>query len=203
MTSSRRQFIAISTMGAVATALPLHAEQEPAAAQNQPTPGAPPAFGTAPPVGPEVSAATFAEAEKLVQIKMSEADRAQAAGNWQRAMAPLYERRNGPRKMTLEPSVAPATVWNPMLPGISLENASTGAHHFLRSPDPHAPLPSNEAEIAFASIAQLSRWIESKQITSERLTNIYLDRLQRFDPTLRCVITLTRDHALAQARQAD
>ena len=40
-------------------------------------------------------------------------------------------------------------------------------------------------------------------LTSERLTQIYLDRLARFDPKLHCVITLTRDHALAQARQAD
>ncbi|HEV2447760.1 MAG TPA: amidase, partial [Candidatus Sulfopaludibacter sp.] len=60
-----------------------------------------------------------------------------------------------------------------------------------------------DADIAFSSVAQLSRWIQSRQITSERLTNIYLDRLQRFDPKLRCVITLTRDHALRQARQAD
>src|SRR4029077_18325738 len=46
-------------------------------------------------------------------------------------------------------------------------------------------------------------WIESKTITSERLTNIYLQRLERFNPTLRCVITLTRKHALQQAKKAD
>ena len=202
MTSSRRDFLAISTMGAVGAALPLDAAQEPAAPQNQQTPGAPPAFGTAPPVGPAVSSQTFAEAEKLVQIQMSEADRAQAAGNWQRAMAPLYERRTGPRKITLESNVAPATVWNPLLPNISRDAAAKN-NHFTRSSAPHAPLPANEADIAFASVAQLSHWIESRQITSERLTNIYLDRLQRFDPKLRCVITLTKDHALDQARQAD
>lgn len=189
-------------MGAVGAALPLDAAQEPAAPQNQQTPGAPPAFGTAPPVGPAVSSQTFAEAEKLVQIQMSEADRAQAAGNWQRAMAPLYERRTGPRKITLESNVAPATVWNPLLPNISRDAAAKN-NHFTRSSAPHAPLPANEADIAFASVAQLSHWIESRQITSERLTNIYLDRLQRFDPKLRCVITLTKDHALDQARQAD
>ena len=52
-------------------------------------------------------------------------------------------------------------------------------------------------------MGQLSRWFEHKALTSSRLTQIYLDRLERFDPKLRCVITLTRDHALAQARQAD
>src|SRR3954453_21667458 len=116
MTPSRRDFLAISTMGAVGAALPLDAAQEPAAPQNQQTPGAPPAFGTAQPVGPAVTSPTFTEAEKLVQIQMSEADSAQAAGNWQRAMAPLYERRTGPRKITLESNLAPATVWNPLLP---------------------------------------------------------------------------------------
>jgi Asp-tRNA(Asn)/Glu-tRNA(Gln) amidotransferase A subunit family amidase len=64
-------------------------------------------------------------------------------------------------------------------------------------------LPANDADIAYASVAQLSRWIQARQITSERLTRIYLDRLQQFDPKLHCVITLTRDHALEQARQAD
>ena len=203
MTSSRRDFLAISTMGAVGAALPPDRAQEPAAPQNQQTPGAPPAFGTATPVGPAVSSDTFAEAEKLVQIQMTEADRAQAAGNWQRAMAPLYERRTGPRKMQLESSLAPATVWNPLLPGLSLEKSNTGQNHFIRTADARTPLPSNDTDIAFSSVARLSHWIESRQITSERLTGIYLDRLQRFDPKLRCVITLTRDHALDQARQAD
>ena len=49
----------------------------------------------------------------------------------------------------------------------------------------------------------LSQWIRSRKITSERLTNIYLKRLETYDPTLHCVITLTRDHALEQARAAD
>jgi Asp-tRNA(Asn)/Glu-tRNA(Gln) amidotransferase A subunit family amidase len=193
----------MSALGAVGAALPLEGEQEPTSTQNQQqTPGAPPAFGTAQPVGPEVRAETFAEAEKLVQIQMSQADRAQAAGNWRQAMAPLYERRTGPRKMILEGDLAPATVWNPLLPGLS-HGALGAGDHFVRSSDTHSPLPQKDDDIAFASVAQLSRWIESRQITSERLTNIYLDRLQRFDPKLRCVITLTKDHALEQARQAD
>jgi Asp-tRNA(Asn)/Glu-tRNA(Gln) amidotransferase A subunit family amidase len=65
------------------------------------------------------------------------------------------------------------------------------------------PLPKNDADIAFSPVTHLSRWIETKQITSERLTNIYLDRIAKYDSKLRCVITLTRDLALQQARQAD
>ena len=66
-----------------------------------------------------------------------------------------------------------------------------------------ARCPANDADIAFAPVTQLSRWIEQKALTSERLTNIYLQRIERFDPKLRCVITLTKDLALAQAKQAD
>jgi Asp-tRNA(Asn)/Glu-tRNA(Gln) amidotransferase A subunit family amidase len=181
----------------------MDAAQVPATQTNQLPPGAPPAFGTSPPVGPEVTAATFTEAEKLVQIEMKPADIAQAAENWRMQMAPLYERRIGPRKLELEPGLAPATQWNPMLPGVFPGKSGSGENFYIRSADPRAPLPANDADIAFASVAQLSRWIQSRQITSERLTNIYLDRLQQFDPKLRCVITLTKAHALEQARRAD
>lgn len=160
MTQTRRDFLATSTLGALGAAIPFDtqsAAQTPATSQNQQTPGAPPAFGTAPPVGPEVTAETVAEAEKLVQIEMSPADRAQAAGNWRQAMAPIYERRTGPRKMTLEAGLAPATVWNPMLPGTLPGKSGRGESYNIRSADPRASLPANDADIAYASVAQLSR----------------------------------------------
>jgi Asp-tRNA(Asn)/Glu-tRNA(Gln) amidotransferase A subunit family amidase len=205
MTPTRRDFLGTAAaLGVLGAALPLEA-QTPSSAptQSQQTPGAPPAFGTAQPVGPEVSAETFAEAERLVQIEMPAADRAQAAGNWRQAMAPLYERRTGPRKMTLEPNVASATVWNPMLPGVHAGKSGAEGNHFVIGAGVHVPLPAREEDIAFASVPQLGRWIQSRTITSERLTQIYLDRLEESDRKLRCVITLTKDHALEQARQAD
>jgi Asp-tRNA(Asn)/Glu-tRNA(Gln) amidotransferase A subunit family amidase len=151
-------------------------------------------------VGPEVSAVTFAEAEKLVRVSLTSAEEKQAAQNWRQAMAPLYERRTGPRKVVLEPTLAPATQWNPMLPGMP---PPPQRDRFVPAPAASLPLPKNDEDIAFATVAELSRWIHARRLTSERLTGIYLDRLQRFNPTLRCVITLTKDHALEQARQAD
>jgi Asp-tRNA(Asn)/Glu-tRNA(Gln) amidotransferase A subunit family amidase len=195
MARSRRGFIETTTALLVAQIACNQPQQ-----QTGPTPGAPPAFGTAPEAGPAVSTSTFVEAEKLVQISLTPEDRAEAAGNWRRTMAPLYERRTGPKKVALDASVAPATRWNPLLPGVTLHS---GTGRFIRSKTDPGPLPSNDVDIAFAGVAQLSRWIESRQLTSERLTNIYLARLQQFDPKLRCVITLTKDHALQQARQAD
>ena len=204
MTTSRREFVVLGSMSALAGAL---SAQTPDAPTQNPTPGAPPAFGTAPAVGPEVSAATFKEAEKLVQVEMTEKDLAQAAGNWRVSMAALYEPRVGPRKVKLETTDAPATLWNPAIPqntsGPGIVRGMPEADRFVRSADAHVPLPSDEAAIAFAPVAQLSRWIESRAITSERLTEIYLRRLEKFNPTLNCVITLTREQALAQARKAD
>jgi Asp-tRNA(Asn)/Glu-tRNA(Gln) amidotransferase A subunit family amidase len=74
---------------------------------------------------------------------------------------------------------------------------------FIRSRVDPGPLPANDEDIAFAPVTQLSSWIETRTLTSERLTNIYLDRINRFDPKLHCIITLTRDVALARAKKAD
>ncbi|MGB6688824.1 MAG: amidase family protein, partial [Terracidiphilus sp.] len=208
MPDSRREFLAksslatLSLVGAAIASQGASAQtpQTPTPLPQQLPPGVPPAFGTAPPAGPEVSVQTFVEAEKLVQFEMTPAERAQAALNWREAMAPLYERRTGPRKIALEADLAPATQWNPTLPGthrVEIEN------NFVRSAATGTPLPASDADIAYAPVTQLSRWIESRKLSSVRLTEIYLDRLERFDPQLHCVITLTRDHALEQARQAD
>ncbi len=160
--------------------------------------GSPPAFGTSPEVGPTVSASTFAEAEKLVRFEMTPAERETAAGNWRNSMAALYERRTGPRKFS--PTVAPASQWDPMLPGLP---AAPSRDRFVRPQGAPPSLPTNDADIAFAPLSQLSRWVETRRITSERLTRIYLDRLQKFNPKLNCVITLTGDLALSQAQLAD
>jgi Asp-tRNA(Asn)/Glu-tRNA(Gln) amidotransferase A subunit family amidase len=163
-------------------------------------PGSPSAFGTGPAVGPEVTVSTFAEAEKLVQVSLSDAERAMAAASWRKTMAGLYERRTGPRKLALESTLAPASRWDPVLPG---QKILPQRDRFVRSKVDPGPLPANDEDIAFAPVTQLSRWIETRKLTSQRLTNIYLARLRQFDSKLRCVITLTPELALAQARQAD
>ena len=198
MPTSRREFVALGSLGLLAGVVPA---QTPDAQSQTATPGAPPAFGTASPVGPEVSAATFREAQKLAEVEMTAADLEEAAKNWRMQMAPLYERRVGPRKVGLEATIAPATQWNPSLPGIV--RGMPTADRFERSAEAHVQLPRDEAEIAYASVAQLSRWIERRELSSERLTQVYIRRIERFDPKLRCVITLAWEHALEQARKAD
>jgi len=151
-------------------------------------------------VGPEVSRASFAEAEKLVQVELADTERAVAAGSWRKTMAALYERRTGPRKAALDAALAPASRWDPALPGL---NVGPSRNRFLRSQTDPGPLAANDPDIAFASLSQLSRWIEQRKLTSERLTHIYLQRMEQFDDKLHCVITLTRELALAQAKKAD
>jgi Asp-tRNA(Asn)/Glu-tRNA(Gln) amidotransferase A subunit family amidase len=218
--NTRRQFLIAAPLGVVGAAVACRGASNgasdraadgaaPASSSGAPapaaTPGAPPTFATAPEFGPEVTVSTFVEAEKLAQVSMTPAERDMAAKSWRRSMAPLLERRSGPRKVALEATVAPATIWNPAASGIQAApgSAATPRSHFIRTASAAPPLPSDDAEIAFAPVTDLSRWIERRQITSERLTNIYLNRLERFDRQLHCVITLPRDAALKQARQAD
>ena len=197
MSKSRREFLTLTSAGLIGAAITGSSRAQ---TESSLPPGAPPAFGAGPAVGPEVSPSTFAEAQKLVQIEMTEPERAEAAGSWRTTMAALYERRTGPHKVALETTLAPATQWNPVLPGMK---AGPERDKFVRSSTHPKPLPADDEDIAFASVVQLSRWIEQRQLPSERLTQIYLKRLEQFDPKLRCVITLTRDLALSQAKQAD
>src|SRR3984957_9483760 len=202
MARSRRQFLvetSLATLGAMAV-LRAHAQNPTGQNPADLPPGTPPAFGTGPAVGPEVSTTTFVEAEKLVQFEMNAGERDVAAASWPKTMAALYERRTGPRKVVLESTLAPASRWDPVLPG---QKSAPSRDRFVRSHVEPGPLPSRDEDIAFEPVTQLSRWIETRKLTSERLTNIYLKRLEEFDPRLHCVITLTRELALRQAKEAD
>jgi Asp-tRNA(Asn)/Glu-tRNA(Gln) amidotransferase A subunit family amidase len=192
---TRRRFLVTAPLGLLAAS-----QVSLGASSETPPPGAPPTFGTAPPVGPEVAPATFAEAEKLMQVSMTDAQRQMAAQSWSASMAGMLERRTGPHKVMLEPELAPATQWNPVLPGMQ---AGPKQSRFVRSKAEAVPLPTRDEDIAFAPVTQLSRWIEAKQLSSERLTRIYLARIERLDPKLRAVITPVHDQALARAKEAD
>lgn len=206
MEKSRREFLTHTSLAVLAT---LAASRDSAAnappdasatSPPSPPPGTPSAFATAPPAGPDVSASTFAAAQRLVRLELSGPELQQAAASWQVSMAPLYERRTGPKKLLLDEKIGPASRWDPRLPG---QRQLELHRNFVRSESKSERLPSRDADIAFASVAQLSRWIEQRQLSSERLTHIYLDRLHRFDSRLRSVITLTADLAHAQAKRAD
>jgi Asp-tRNA(Asn)/Glu-tRNA(Gln) amidotransferase A subunit family amidase len=198
--NTRRQFLLTAPLGALGASMlastALAGDEPP----KTPPPGAPPAFGTAPQVGPEVTPATFAEAEKLVQVAMTPAERDMASASWRRTLASVYERRTGPRKVQIESTIAPASQWHPVLPGME---AGPACDRFVRSPGDAGALPADDAAIAYAPVWRLSQWIAARKLSSERLTAIYIERIRRFDPRLRAVITLAPEQALAAARAAD
>jgi Asp-tRNA(Asn)/Glu-tRNA(Gln) amidotransferase A subunit family amidase len=205
MSKSRRDFLTQTSFGLIGAAALSGRRREGHAGElaQEPTqlpPGAPPAFGTGPAVGPEISPATIAEAEKLVQINLTTTDRTLAAKTWRVNLASVYERRSGPRTVALESTLAPFSRYHSVLPG---QSSGPQRDQFIRSKTDPGPLPTAEADIAFAPVTQLSRWIEQRKLTSLRLTQIYLQRIEQFDPRLRSIITLTRDLALAQAKKAD
>ncbi|AHG91662.1 Amidase [Gemmatirosa kalamazoonensis] len=198
--NSRRQFLIRAPLGLAGALAACRGNDQPPSTSTTATPGAPPAFNTAPPVGPEVSATTFAEAEKLAQVSMTDAQREMMARSWRTSMAALLERRTGPRKLALEPTLAPASRWEPASVAATTMPASD---RFVRTTDDPGPLPASDDEIAYATVARLSRWIETRKLTADRLTRIYLDRVRRFDPKLRAIITAVPDAALADAARAD
>jgi Asp-tRNA(Asn)/Glu-tRNA(Gln) amidotransferase A subunit family amidase len=197
MSKSRRQFLKHSSLALLGAAAGCRSKPQKAA---DIPPGAPPAFGTSPPAGPEVSSATFSEAEKLAQVNLTRAELDLAARTWRMNLASVYERRTGPRKVALDPALAPWSRWDPVLPG---EKRGPERDRFIFTPADPGPLPAKDDEIAFAPLTNLSCWIQQRKLTSDRLTRIYLDRLEKFDPKLHCVITLTRELALKQAKAAD
>ena len=141
----RREFL-MSSCAALLGSAAAAAQTGPAAKPETATPGvlppgSPPAFGTAPAVGPEVSAATFAEAAKLMQVERTQTERTQAAQNWRSSMAALYERRTGPHKVALEPTLAPWSRWDPVLPG---QKAGPERDRFVRSKVDPGPVPGSD-----------------------------------------------------------
>ena len=196
---TRRDFLAQAPLGLLGLAVAARSNAG-SVSDVKPPPGTPSAFNTAPAVGPEVTVATFAEAEKLVQVTLAPAQQAMAAANWRTSMASMLERRTGPRKLALEDTLAPATVWNPTLPG---HTSGPARDHFAPGQADPGPLPARDEDIAFATVTDLSHWVRTRQLSSTRLTQIYIARIKRFDPQLRCIITLLDTQALEQAAQAD
>ena len=89
--------------------------------------------------------------------------------------------------------------FNPLISG---QEIPKGREKYLFQEFP-TKRPDNIEDCAFYTIGQLAHLIRTRQISSLELTNMYLSRLERFGPQLECVITLTRELAIEQAKRAD
>ena len=181
--SSRRSFLKSAGVAAAAGALPATAGAEQSQESEEPDEA-------------EITAATIAEAEKLAVVAFTDAEREAI----RKEIGEQVARYGGRRAQALPNGLAPATIFNPR---VTDPKVFAAQRPIVRSEGDPGPLPARETDIAFAPVTALARWIERHELTSTRLTRIYLDRLRRFGPKLECVVTLTERLALAQAEQAD
>src|SRR5471032_1966315 len=97
--------------------------------------------------------------------------------------------------------VAPALIFDPVLPGMKLETERRAMK--ISATTASSAVPKNLEDVAFYSVRQLAELVRTKKVSSSALTDMYLERLKRYDPRLHFVITLTEDRAKAQAKEAD
>ena len=143
-----------------------------------------------------IKSADLSAAEKLTGVPFAAAERRLMleAVNAQRAN---YDKL---RTMSVANDVPPAFRFDPRLPGMTFERRKRRAKY---SRVPRLKVPQNLEEVAFWPVSHLAYLLRTRQVSSVELTKMYLARLQRNDPQLKCVVTLTEDLALKQARRAD
>jgi Asp-tRNA(Asn)/Glu-tRNA(Gln) amidotransferase A subunit family amidase len=136
----------------------------------------------------------IAAAERVMGIAYTPAERSQML----EALALQIGRARALRDTALAEDLHPASRFDPRLPGFTMPTARG-----VTSPAVTRALPEADNDIAHASLAELSHWVRTRQITSQRLTNIYLERIQRLGPKLECIALATPELALRQAHEAD
>ncbi|MDE0768471.1 MAG: amidase [Opitutaceae bacterium] len=139
---------------------------------------------------------TVAAAEQLFGLKFDPEERALMLGELGKQLKAYRALRENP----IDNAIPPAQIFNPLPVGFKVPNDQKpidwGLSHLVG-------IPANREELAFYSVADLSQLIQNKHVTSVELTELYLRRLNRFGDTLKCVVSLTEDLALEQARRAD
>jgi Asp-tRNA(Asn)/Glu-tRNA(Gln) amidotransferase A subunit family amidase len=147
--------------------------------------------------GMEITAATIAAAEELAGLRFDDAERAMMLDG----LKFNEQRIEALHKIPLANSVSPAMVFDPVPPGKKIpdepKRPMVRSHVTARAsaPEPDA--------LAFLTVSELSDLMRRRKITSTQLTDLYIERLKRYDPVLHCVITLTEDRAREQAKKAD
>lgn len=144
----------------------------------------------------QIDTATVSHAEKLIGINFTEAEKDSMTG-W------LQTYRDQYKKLHEQPtpnSLSYPFAFHPEPPGFKIPTKQLPVNWYIPA---NVSLPTNKNDLAFFSIPQLASLLKYKKISSFELTKFFLDRLKKWGDTLECVITLTEDLALQQARQAD
>ncbi len=104
------------------------------------------------------------------------------------------------RETSLDNSVAPPLYFDPFVPGIPVECTARSPRV---SPPPAVERPGDLEDVAFWPVTHLSQLIATRRVSALELTEMYLARLERLNPVLNCVVTLTPERARRRAEQAD
>ena len=143
----------------------------------------------------DISTSDLRSTEKLIGLELTKAERdsVQATVNDRRDQ---YEAL---RSLDMANEVAFPLYYNPQPPGMDLPR---GRDQFQFQEEKTA-MPDNIEECAFMTVPQLAYLIRTQQVSSEALTEMYIQRLKKHGPELECVVTIMEELALKQARKAD
>jgi len=142
----------------------------------------------------KITVSDIASAEKVLGIEYSKQEREQMINDLEDQIISAKTRRN----RIFDNNVPMASKFDPRLPGFEMPNL-TG----LKISEKTYNLPDSDEDIAFATVAAQGHWIKTKQITSRKLTEIYLDRINKFQGQLNCYANVTGELALAEADAMD
>ncbi len=145
---------------------------------------------------PAITGTMVAAAEKLIGLEFTETER----DSMLEGLTELRDNYQAVREIELDNSVLPSLLFNPIPAGATFDKTRKPPRW---STPGKVTMPANIKNLAFYSVGQLAELIRTRQVTSEQLTRMYLNRLKKYGPKLECVITLTEDLALQQARRAD
>ena len=147
--------------------------------------------------GAEITVETIASAEEVAGLHFDQAERELMLDG----LKQQEQRIEALHKVPLANSVSPAIIFDPLPPGKKIP--SEPRRPMVRSKVAPRTVPSDIDDLAFLPVTELSELVRRRRVTSLELTQMYLARLKKYDPVLRCVISLTEDRAFRQARAAD
>jgi len=139
-------------------------------------------------------------AEKLIGLDFHSDEEAAISGSLNQRLRTFQQLR----QITIGPEIDPAIMFRPSLPGKEPKGPATpGAVLRYAKPPVTLKRPANLEDVAFWPVTKLAALIERRLVTSTELTEMYLTRLKRYQPTLNFYVTLTEDLARQQAAEAD
>jgi Asp-tRNA(Asn)/Glu-tRNA(Gln) amidotransferase A subunit family amidase len=143
-----------------------------------------------------VTSEMIATAEKVIGLTFTDAERELMLDGVNEQLGDVEKIRS----VSVANEVPSALHFDPRLPRMHFDSLRRKSR-FARARAPR--VPENLEELAFCSVSELAALLRSRQVTSLELTQMYLERLKRYDPILKCVVTLTEGLAIKQARRAD